>query len=329
MQSLYMAPQGPETELVRRWSTDDVARGRLEYFSAALSEAIVPMALDVDDAGSLRADISLARLDAVNLSRISIGTAHAVARGSRELAHTREHNFQLLMATNCTWQSEHRGRERMLPRDILVHDSSFPLDIDVQQPSLALNVAFSEHWLRRWVPNPGILVGKRIPAQSAWGAALCAYLGELSPELVEAPPLPLATLADQVGSLLALTVNSHLTQVIVPFTPGTRSLHARILDCLQQRCTEARLVATDIAVSLDISVRTLHRTLAAANQTFGDQLISARVRVAERMLTSALFSRLTSAEIGRRAGFQSASHFVRAVRKRHGRTPMQLRRGAR
>jgi transcriptional regulator GlxA family with amidase domain len=86
------------------------------------------------------------------------------------------------------------------------------------------------------------------------------------------------------------------------------------------------LSAADLAASVNISVRTLHRTLAAANETFGAKLIESRARTASRMLTSPLFRRVTTAEIGRRAGFLSASHFARVMRKHTGRTPLQLRR---
>jgi AraC-like DNA-binding protein len=44
------------------------------------------------------------------------------------------------------------------------------------------------------------------------------------------------------------------------------------------------------------------------------------------MLASPLFKRVTTAEIGRRAGFLSASHFARVIRNRTGLTPLQLRR---
>jgi transcriptional regulator GlxA family with amidase domain len=46
------------------------------------------------------------------------------------------------------------------------------------------------------------------------------------------------------------------------------------------------------------------------------------------MLTSSLFNRVTTAEIGRRAGFLSASHFARVMRSQTGRTPLHLRRAA-
>jgi AraC-like DNA-binding protein len=54
-------------------------------------------------------------------------------------------------------------------------------------------------------------------------------------------------------------------------------------------------------------------------------LILARVDVASRMLQSPL-DRVTTAEIGRRAGFSDASHFTKVVRMRTGQTPLQIRR---
>ncbi|HMF93399.1 MAG TPA: helix-turn-helix domain-containing protein [Vicinamibacterales bacterium] len=140
--------------------------------------------------------------------------------------------------------------------------------------------------------------------------------------------MPWSVLSDQVGSLLALTA-SGLRSETPAYGPAVRSLHERIQECIAQRCTEPQLTAADLAASLSISVRTLHRVLAAAHATFSDQLIEARARVALRMLTSSLFNRVTTAEIGRRAGFLSASHFARVMRHRTGQTPLQLRRAVR
>jgi AraC-like DNA-binding protein len=55
-------------------------------------------------------------------------------------------------------------------------------------------------------------------------------------------------------------------------------------------------------------------------------LIQARVDLAVRMLESPLFDRVTTAEIGRRAGFSDASHFVKVRRRHTGHTPLRVRR---
>ena len=67
-----------------------------------------------------------------------------------------------------------------------------------------------------------------------------------------------------------------------------------------------------------MSKRTLHRALAACGETFGAMLIQARVDLAVRMLRSPLFDRVTTAEIGRRAGFSDASHFVEGPAQARG-----------
>jgi AraC-like DNA-binding protein len=111
-----------------------------------------------------------------------------------------------------------------------------------------------------------------------------------------------------------------------PNVEELRSCRDQIPDLLQQRSQERSLVATDIANSLDISLRSLHRTLAANGETFGSLLIQARLEIARRRLNSSLFDRLTTAEVGRRAGFSDASHFAKSVRSRTGKTPLQIRR---
>jgi hypothetical protein len=47
------------------------------------------------------------------------------------------------------------------------------------------------------------------------------------------------------------------------------------------------------------------------------------------MLQSPAFNRLTTAEIGRRAGFADASHFTKVIRAQTGQTPLQMRKGKR
>jgi AraC-like DNA-binding protein len=313
-----------ESDAIRRWSTADVPRAkRLDYFAAALSESVYPLGIDDADSQSFRAEVTSASLGAIAVCK-TVGSPHRSFRGRSELARTGEHTFNLLI-TQSSWTAEHQGRLQLFPRDVLIIDSQYPLKTDIRTPFTAICVSVSDAWLRQWLPNPTVVAARRIPGNSLSGLALSSYVSELSPDLVAAPPLPLSVIADQVGSLLALTARG-LQSGIPGYTPVVRSLHERIQDCLAQRCTEPQLTAADVANSVNISLRTLHRTFAAANETFGDKLIEARARIALRMLNSPSFNRVTTAEIGRRAGFLSASHFARVMRNRTGRTPLQLRR---
>jgi len=311
---------------VQRWSTAAVPQAqRMDYFAARMNETTYPVGYEPADAANFNADVSAAQLGGLTVCK-SVASSMRTYRRREELARTGEHTFHLVTA-QTPWIAEHRASLQLFPRDVLLIDSRHPILTDIRAPYSAVVVAVSEAWMRQWIPNPTLLVGQRIPGNSLWGHPLASYLAELSPDLAAAPPLPLSVIADQLGGLIALTARA-LRDTTLEDTPAVRSLHARILDYLMQRCVEPELTAGDVAASLGISVRTLHRSFAAANQTFGDQLIGARARIAVRMLTSPLFKRVTTAEVGRRAGFQSAPHFARVIRRRTGWTPLQLRREA-
>jgi AraC-like DNA-binding protein len=171
------------------------------------------------------------------------------------------------------------------------------------------------------------VLGERPLGDSQWGRVLANYLAQLSPEFVANAPLPQAVLIDQLGALLALTASQRSGSRPVS-TPAERSVRDHVYDHIRQRCADTSLEAADIASSLNISTRTVHRALGACGDTFGAMLIQSRVDVAVRMLQSPLFDRVTTAEIGRRAGFSDASHFVKALRRRTGQTPLQMRRAS-
>lgn len=313
-----------DTEPIQRWATADVQPSRrLDYFEAALGAAETPLAIDGANAETFAVEMSFARLGAVNVSMAS-GSPHRCLRGRAELARSSEHMFNLMTTRKAPWVAEHRGAFRMLPRDVFIQDSSLPLMAGVSEEFVLLNVVVAEPWLRSWVPDPNLLTARRISGDSMWGTALSSYLAQLSPELAAAPPLPLSVISDQVGALLALTASA-MRGAVPASTAGARSLNGRIRDCIEQRCTEHELTAADVAASVNISVRTLHRTLTETGETFVRHLIDARSRVAIRMLMSPMFKRVTTGEIGRRAGFSSGSHFVRVIRARCGKTPRQLR----
>ena len=310
---------------IKRWSTADVPEDkRLDYFVSAIDDALYPIGLDSADPRMFRAEVSSAELGSIGISKVT-ASPHINFRGKREIARTGDHRYILLMVLRGPLNVDHRGPQRILPRDVLIIDSQHPRRIEIEQSFVAVNLVVSDHWLRQWLPNPNLLAARRIPGNSLWGLALSSYISELSPDLVAAPPLPLSVLADQVGALLALTARG-LQSASFAYTPAARSLYERAQECLAQRSAELQLTAADVASSLDISVRTLHRVYAAAGETFGEKLIDAKAGVALRMLTSSFFNRVTTAEIGRRAGFHSASHFVRVIRARTGRTPLHLRR---
>jgi len=309
------------------WSTTDVPqRQRFDYYASALTSTLVPMAVQSPCPGGFWADMQIADLGLLSVVR-QIGSAHRCYREDPEHGRDEPRSFHLVINLSTPWRIAHRGRECMAPGDAMLTDSRFNHDIHVDHAYEFVNLKLSESWMRQWVPSPASLVGRRIAADEGWGRALTAFAAQLSPRFLgEASPLPLSLISDQLGALLALMANELNAPAHRP-TRADNALEQRIKEVIVQRCAEPALTAAVVAASLDISTRSVHRGLARFGETFGAILMNARVDLALRMLESPLFRRLTTAEIGRRAGFSDASHFTRVLRRCFGATPAQIRRG--
>ena len=222
---------------IQRWTTASVEQARrLDFYEAALHEAVLPVSVSCADPRTFRFEMSYANFGELGVCKQS-GSAHGSIRGRSEIARSAAHNFTLVALPQNSWTIDHRGTSQMSPCDVMILDSEHALKFKVCSAFTAITVGLSEEWLRQWLPNPNLLAARRIPGSSLWGRALSAYLGELSPDLAAAPPLPLLVIADQVGSLLSLTA-SGLRGEMIANTPAVRSLYEQIQDCLAQRCTE-------------------------------------------------------------------------------------------
>jgi AraC family transcriptional activator of tynA and feaB len=314
-----------ESSPIVRLSTSDVGPAdRLGYASSILSSALAPSALSTRSPSEYELDLAALELPSIAIVAQS-GSPQRAIRARSEIRRTSQRYFFLVLVLRGSWQVTQVTRTRFGPGDLIFYDSRYPLDTDLLDHWSAFNVQLSERFVRKWVPRHAVLGGRRLAHDCHWGRVLASYVAQLSPDFVAQAPLPQALLIDQLGALLALTA-AELSAGCVASTPAERSVRDQVSDHIRQRCPETSLQAADVASSLSISKRTLHRALAASGDTFGAMLIQARVDLAARMLQSPLFDRVTTAEIGRRAGFSDASHFVKALRKRTGQTPLNMRR---
>ena len=314
-----------ESSRIVRLSTRDVAPAdRLSYANWILNvtDPAAPTEVSASAPSEFELEATALELPAVAIVAMSGSPQHSVRRF--EARRTVERTFGLNLIFSGSWHVTHGTRFRLGPGDLHFTDSRYPFDYDFLTAWKDVYVRLSEQFVRRWVRNP-IVLGERTLGDSQWGRVLASYLAQLSPEFVAHAPLPQAVLIDQLGALLALTASERSGSRAVS-TPAERSVRDHVYDHIRQRCADTSLQAADIASSLDISRRTLHRALGACGDTFGAMLIQSRVDLAVRMLQSPLFDRVTTAEIGRRAGFSDASHFVKALRRRTGQTPLQMRR---
>jgi AraC-like DNA-binding protein len=120
-----------------------------------------------------------------------------------------------------------------------------------------------------------------------------------------------------------------LMEQLLGGTLGTdsRSAYQRALQEINRRFTEHSLDRAQVAAAAGISERQLTRLFAAQGKSFVDHLVSHRLRTAEALVVSEPYTPI--AEIARRCGFVSPSHFARAFRARTGVLPSELQQASR
>jgi AraC-like DNA-binding protein len=310
---------------VQKWSMEGVpSRERFDYYASALAAEVTPMQVGGSGPETFDAGMRWARLGAVSVLNMS-GSAHSVVRDSRDISRSADRTFHLLVNLTSPMNFVHGKTFHAAAGDAVFVDSDLEYRLDLPFAYDVVHLRLSEAFVMQWVSRPSALVGTSISPKSGWGSSLCSFVRQLTPEFAANAPLPQAVIADQLGALLALVGADASSAPALPLRKD-KVLLQRILDCTAQRCAEPSLVASDIAASLNISTRTLHRTLASDGRMFSNVLMAARISVAARMLASPLFKRLTTAEIGRRAGFSDASHFARVFKRHTGTTPVAARR---
>lgn len=312
------APLPASVDLLR-WSTDAVeARNRLDYWVGAICECFLEMEASSPTPSRFGCELLSAPLHSLRVNRVR-GSAQDVFRTRAGISRGRENFYYLLCkeSTPCNVVQQGAHADRLLPGDLALIDSRQCYELHFPETVDIFSIQLPTAWLETWLPDPRLHLGRRIDGGLGWGLALSAYVRQLSMPI---GALPASLVADHLGSLLSLALEREH-----PRQPMCRDLAARIDEVLGSRCTEPDLCAHHIAAVLGISVRTLHRALAARRQTFADRLMQHRIQRARRMLASPAFDRVTTAEIGRRVGLVDPSHFVRVCRRLSGFTPQELR----
>ena len=107
---------------------------------------------------------------------------------------------------------------------------------------------------------------------------------------------------------------------------GATTFADRARGALSDKLQVGNLTARSVAAHLNVSVRTLHRALAAEGTSYRRLLDQLRLDIAERHLRD---DRISVAEVAFLVGFSEISAFHRAFKRWTGRTPVTFRTEAR
>jgi AraC-like DNA-binding protein len=307
-------------EPAQEWSTRSIPPTmRADYFAETLSSSLCPMRVELPTKQAFSANMTAAELGPVLVTTWS-GEPHQSIRGERELAQSFECDFHLLFQLFSTASLTHRGEVLLHPGDTVLTDSRVCHKLGFRESWAMLNLKLPERWIKQWVPDPQLLVGLKISANSTWGHSLASLAAGLTSMDISQAPLPATVVTDHLGALLAFVVNEVNGRTGGGSKPDVRMLE-KIRDYIEEQCHVPDLDAEMLSTQMDVSPGALHSTLRDSGQTFGSLLLEARSNLAKRMLESKFHRHLTTEEIARRAGFMDTSHFSRVMSLRFGQHP--------
>lgn len=123
-----------------------------------------------------------------------------------------------------------------------------------------------------------------------------------------------------ISLLAALHAQTRQRPAVRPANRGEQL--ALALDAM---ATDPGLTVAAVGAALGLSSRRVHALLAERGEKFGTLLLARRLALAHAALRLPQNADVGVAQVGYRAGFNSASHFSRAFRDRYGMSPLAFR----
>lgn len=304
------------------WSSESLPEPqRLRGWRDALHATVLEM-----DAVPLQRDGFFGSIERCALQRIlphqARGTPQKIVRGAADIARSQHNAYYLLSQPRLPWRAAQAGRTALLqPGDAVLIDSREPYAFDFGAGLDDLSIELPIDWVAHWVADPARLIGRPLRADAGWGLALRGVKEALVPRALRQQPADHDALIEaQLGGLLSLLGDAH-----APAQPEPADAQARILGVLRARFMQPGLTAAEVATEAGVSLRALHRAMAARGRGFLPTLMALRVEAAAGMLVQPRLRHLGVAEIGRRCGFADASHFARQFLRQRGIAPAAFR----
>ncbi|WP_343525424.1 helix-turn-helix domain-containing protein [Sphingomonas sp.] len=249
-------------------------------------------------------------------------TAEQTITRSLSMARRSAHEvYALSYMQQGTAAVRHAGIEVFVPEGcfVLVSHAS-PYSFQFPCGAVALTAHMPTSWLRRWVPQPEVMLARTYDP-TPWGTALAAMLSAIDQGGLKDAAVSRSLIADQLGGFLALMNGND---------SPCESLHQsrmfnRAIQFLRDRYDDVDLDPCAVAAELNISKRYVHKIFAGNNTTFGAALLELRLCRAADMLNNAHYDAYRINDVAFACGFSDSSHFARRFREKFGMSPQQIR----
>lgn len=253
--------------------------------------------------------------------------AHAILRHQRQhLAAVAADDINVAIVVEGSARLEAAGwQARVRAGDILYMPASWSSTLHTEEACRMLVLRLS---LRRFNNGQGGKFSDFAAClalrDSALRLAVCHYVEQVLPALSHSA---LATVAHAEQAFIALLAGAHAEATHAAAAPA-RSRWDTLVAALDGMLHDADLDVGSLAAALGMTPRHVHRLFAAQGVTYSGYVLAQRLARARDDLRRPMLRGVGVAQIGYRAGFNSASHFSRSFKQRYGMAPLAWRAAA-
>ncbi|MBF9066693.1 AraC-like ligand-binding domain-containing protein [Streptacidiphilus fuscans] len=293
-------------------------RERLEAWSQALAQVIVPVKVASRAPGALLGQVRSHRLGYMRTASL-VADPQRISRPPSLCVEDRAERFALALQSEGETRLTQEGRSaRLGPDDMVLLDLRRPFALDFPQP-FRLDLV---HLPQRALGGPRTLeqlAGRTLPADGGPASALRLLLRGTLRAAGEFRPVAAERLAGHVADLVdAIAFESR--DEPVP-TTAREHLVPLIRDHVDAHLGDPDLGPESVAEAFRISVRYLHRLFEGQDLTVARLIQQRRVAACARELDRHGHRASSVAAVARRHGFTNAAHFSRAFRAAYGVSP--------
>jgi AraC-like DNA-binding protein len=206
------------------------------------------------------------------------------------------------------------------PGDSTLIDTARPWSSSCGTDCVRLYLRVPRWMMEKRLQMRKIPIARRIWGGSGMGCSLFRLSQCLYDEAKRMQDDQVAIALDAYFEILAACIRGDESRV----QPGSR-LSGRILQFIDTHASEPTLGPVEIASTMGISVRHLHRLFAVTGKTLGEHIRSRRLEQCRKDLADPRFREKTITEIAFCCGFSDAAHFSHSFRRHFGVSPRAFR----
>jgi len=210
--------------------------------------------------------------------------------------------------------------------DFVLTDSVMPSRTTFRQPNTSLGLILPYETLRRYIPNPEAVFGRRGTANRGFGRLVGTMLQAIWTQVEQGlPPEYGPNLVKSLLEVIATTyAMEHRAEACESSVAAAR--RAQIKRFIERRLRDADLNANSVATGLGLSPRYTRMVFAPEGEGIADYIMRRRLEECASQLRNALWQGRSITDTAFTWGFSSMAHFTRAFKERFAVTPTEYRR---